>query len=99
MQTLRDKQLEHLTALLHLNSPPPTTTTSSASHAASLPTWKTLVLDKAGTDILSTSLTVPALREAGITLHQCVSPPPPSLDAATLAPLTPQSRGAATHSH
>ncbi|KPV77123.1 uncharacterized protein RHOBADRAFT_25016 [Rhodotorula graminis WP1] len=79
MQTLRDKQLEHLTALLHLNSPPPTTTTSSASHSSSLPTWKTLVLDKAGTDILSTSLTVPALREAGITLHQQLHSDRPAL--------------------
>lgn len=85
MQTLRDKQLEHLTALLHLNSPTSSTRTSTNPNSSQLPTWKTLVLDKQGTDILSTSLTVPALREAGITLHQCAPPP----DATP----TPPSRG------
>ncbi|TNY18267.1 putative SLY1 protein [Rhodotorula diobovata] len=79
MQTLRDKQLEHLTALLHLNSPTSSTRTSTNPNSSQLPTWKTLVLDKQGTDILSTSLTVPALREAGITLHQQLHSDRPAL--------------------
>ncbi|GAA6048160.1 hypothetical protein JCM3770_003690 [Rhodotorula araucariae] len=80
-QTLRDKQLELLTALLHLNSPTSPSSTSAAQHTghAQLPTWKTLILDKTGMDILSTSLTVPALREAGITLHQQLHTDRPAL--------------------
>ncbi|BGP37496.1 Vesicle trafficking between the ER and Golgi [Rhodotorula kratochvilovae] len=83
-QTLRDKQLEQLTALLHLNAAPPTSSSNAHGQGqgqghAGLPTWKTLILDKTGMDILSTSLTVPALREAGITLHQQLHADRPAL--------------------
>ncbi|GAA6021873.1 hypothetical protein JCM10207_004526 [Rhodosporidiobolus poonsookiae] len=78
--TLRDKQVAALSSLLSLNSAPPTA--SSTSHLAQpsqLPTWKVLVMDKAGQDILATSLRVQDLRDAGVTLHMQLHSDRPSL--------------------
>ncbi|NXD32483.1 SLY1 protein, partial [Spelaeornis formosus] len=49
--------------LLALNAPTP-----PPGHAQ-LPTWKCLVLDRTGQDVIATSLRVQDLRDAGITLH------------------------------
>lgn len=77
--TLRDRQVECFRALLALNAPTP-----PPGHAQ-LPTWKCLVLDRTGQDVIATSLRVQDLRDAGITLHVSVcanlarfpSTPPP----------------------
>lgn len=61
--TLRDKQRSALESLLALNA---------ASTGAQLPTWKVLVMDKVGQDVLATSLRVQDLRAAGVTLHVSV---------------------------
>ncbi|GAA6008218.1 syntaxin-binding protein [Rhodotorula paludigena] len=61
--TLRDRQVECFKALLALNAPTP-----PPGHAQ-LPTWKCLVLDRTGQDVIATSLRVQDLRDAGITLH------------------------------
>ncbi|KWU45721.1 putative SLY1 protein [Rhodotorula sp. JG-1b] len=68
--TLRDKQRSALESLLALNA---------ASTGAQLPTWKVLVMDKVGQDVLATSLRVQDLRAAGVTLHVQLQADRPSL--------------------
>ncbi|GAA5970900.1 hypothetical protein JCM8115_007034 [Rhodotorula mucilaginosa] len=68
--TLRDKQRSALESLLALNA---------ASTGAQLPTWKVLVMDKVGQDVLATSLRVQDLRAAGVTLHVQLHADRPSL--------------------
>ncbi|GAA5979618.1 hypothetical protein JCM10908_002984 [Rhodotorula pacifica] len=81
--TLRDKQRTALEQLLALNSSSSTSSsgvTSTQSQGASqLPTWKVLVMDKVGQDVLATSLRVQDLRQAGVTLHVQLHADRPSL--------------------
>ena len=93
MNTLRDRQIHQLNALLSLNSTPSGSSSSSGPAASStsslvangnaLPTWKVLVMDKVAQDVLATSLRVQDLRDQGVTLHMSGSnspvggPPPP----------------------
>lgn len=78
--TLRDKQRTALESLLALNASSSSSSTSTGitataggGHGSQLPTWKVLVMDKVGQDVLATSLRVQDLRHAGVTLHVSVS--------------------------
>jgi len=52
--------------MLNLNS------NSNSSHSSSEPSWKLLVYDKTGQDIISPLLTVKELRDLGVTLHMYI---------------------------
>lgn len=60
LMSLGPKQHAALSALLDLNGTAP---------AASVPTWKVLVLDRLAQDIIAASLRVQDLRQHGVTLH------------------------------
>lgn len=75
--TLRDKQRTALEQLLALNAAPGG---PAGTAGAQLPTWKVLVMDRTGQDVLATSLRVQDLRTAGVTLHVSV-PLAPSYSA------------------
>ncbi|BFZ16058.1 hypothetical protein BsWGS_19097 [Bradybaena similaris] len=60
--SLQEKQINALKRMLNFNQP-----LSKASHAE--PTWKVLVYDRFGQDIISPLLTVKELRDMGVTLH------------------------------
>ncbi|GAA6010832.1 hypothetical protein JCM11491_004557 [Sporobolomyces phaffii] len=85
MSTLRDRQIHQLNSLLSLNTTPSATSTSSlngggpSSTAATLPTWKVLVMDKVAQDVLATSLRVQDLRDQGVTLHMQLHSDRPAL--------------------
>uniref|UniRef100_A0A915LZG0 Sec1 family domain-containing protein 1 n=1 Tax=Meloidogyne javanica TaxID=6303 RepID=A0A915LZG0_MELJA len=62
METLRSRQTAALKQLLNLNQP-------FTQSLAVEPTWKLLIFDGYGQDIISPLLNVKQLREAGVTLH------------------------------
>uniref|UniRef100_A0A915LRB2 Uncharacterized protein n=1 Tax=Meloidogyne javanica TaxID=6303 RepID=A0A915LRB2_MELJA len=62
METLRSRQIAALKQLLNLNQP-------FTQSLAVEPTWKLLIFDGYGQDIISPLLNVKQLREAGVTLH------------------------------
>ncbi|BGP53445.1 hypothetical protein JCM8202_001088 [Rhodotorula sphaerocarpa] len=74
--TLRDKQRTALEQLLALNAAPGG---PAGTAGAQLPTWKVLVMDRTGQDVLATSLRVQDLRTAGVTLHVQLHADRPSL--------------------
>ncbi len=67
MQNIRDKEAQLLGKMLNLAS-------SSASSALVdfNDQWKVLIYDQDGRDIISPLLSVPALRQKGVTLHLLV---------------------------
>jgi len=65
MASLRDRQVEALKAMLALDSNGP----GSSKNNNVEPSWKVLVYDKTGQDILGPLLSVKELRELGVTLH------------------------------
>ncbi|KAF7988530.1 hypothetical protein HCN44_001103 [Aphidius gifuensis] len=62
MMSLRDKQIHALRQMLNLNIPESKSTTA-------VPTWKILIYDRVGQDIISPLISIKELRELGITLH------------------------------
>ncbi|XP_057315820.1 sec1 family domain-containing protein 1-like [Hydractinia symbiolongicarpus] len=60
--SLRSKQIECLKRMLNLNE-------NAANSSSTEPSWKVLVYDRFGQDIISPLLTVKELRELGVTLH------------------------------
>lgn len=70
LKSLREEQIQALTALLSLNDN--TTTISNAASSSTIPTWKVLIMDKLAQDVLATSLRVQDLRDQGVTLHMFV---------------------------
>lgn len=60
--SLRDRQINALKQMLNLNQPEPRLKDA-------VPTWKILVYDRLGQDIISPLISVKELRELGITLH------------------------------
>ncbi|XP_034946975.1 protein sly1 homolog [Chelonus insularis] len=61
MMSLRDKQINALKQMLNLNQP--------ECKATAVPTWKILIYDRVGQDIISPLISVKELRDLGITLH------------------------------
>lgn len=59
---LRSKQIECLKRMLNFNEP-------LRESSSAQPTWKVLVYDRFGQDIISPLLTVKELRDLGVTLH------------------------------
>ncbi|POY76178.1 hypothetical protein BMF94_0901 [Rhodotorula taiwanensis] len=98
--TLRDKQRTALESLLALNASSSssststgTTATAGGGHGSQLPTWKVLVMDKVGQDVLATSLRVQDLRHAGVTLHvQLHADRPPLPDVPAVYFVSPTSQ-------
>ncbi|CAF4952947.1 protein sly1 homolog [Pieris napi] len=62
MSTLRERQLNALKQMLNLNQP-------LTKAVANEPTWKVLVYDRVGQDIISPLISIKELRELGVTLH------------------------------
>ncbi|XP_063376762.1 protein sly1 homolog isoform X1 [Cydia fagiglandana] len=62
MTTLRERQLNALKQMLNLNQP-------LTKGVATEPTWKVLVYDRIGQDIISPLVSIKELRELGVTLH------------------------------
>lgn len=62
MSTLRERQLNALKQMLNLNQP-------LTKNIANEPTWKILIYDRVGQDIISPLVSVKDLRELGVTLH------------------------------
>ncbi|XP_050664917.1 protein sly1 homolog [Leptidea sinapis] len=62
MATLRERQLNALKQMLNLNEP-------ITKAVATEPTWKVLVYDRVGQDIISPLISIKELRELGVTLH------------------------------
>ncbi|XP_071963564.1 sec1 family domain-containing protein 1-like isoform X1 [Antedon mediterranea] len=62
MASLRDKQIASLKRMLNLNAP-------LSKSSLNEPTWKALVYDRFGQDIISPLLSVRELRDMGVTLH------------------------------
>ncbi|KAI4477485.1 hypothetical protein M0804_012602 [Polistes exclamans] len=62
MLSLRDKQINALKQMLNLNQP-------EQKHDEAIPSWKILIYDRLGQDIISPLISVKELREQGITLH------------------------------
>ncbi|KAK0180867.1 hypothetical protein PV327_003204 [Microctonus hyperodae] len=62
MISLRDKQIHALKQMLNLNQPDVKTNTA-------VPTWKILIYDRVGQDIISPLISIKELRDLGITLH------------------------------
>lgn len=72
---LRAAQVQSLLSLLNYNDPAYSHMASGAESDApsSVPSWKVLVMDQTSTDILVTSMSVPVLRENGVTIFPCVA--------------------------
>ncbi|KAF9808752.1 hypothetical protein SFRURICE_016269 [Spodoptera frugiperda] len=62
MSTLRERQLNALKQMLNLNQP-------LTKSVACEPTWKVLIYDRVGQDVISPLISVKELRELGVTLH------------------------------
>ncbi|XP_011313950.1 protein sly1 homolog [Fopius arisanus] len=62
MLSLRDKQIHALRQMLNLNQ------RETKSNTA-VPTWKILIYDRMGQDIISPLISIKELRELGVTLH------------------------------
>jgi len=62
MMSLRDRQINALKQMLNLNQPEPRLEDA-------VPTWKILIYDRLGQDIISPLISVKELREHGVTLH------------------------------
>ncbi|KAH9642909.1 hypothetical protein HF086_011266 [Spodoptera exigua] len=62
MSTLRERQLNALKQMLNLNQP-------LTKSVATEPTWKVLIYDRVGQDVISPLISVKELRELGVTLH------------------------------
>ncbi|XP_050346666.1 protein sly1 homolog [Nymphalis io] len=62
MTTLRERQLNALKQMLNLNQP-------LTKAVATEPTWKVLIYDRVGQDIISPLISVKELRELGVTIH------------------------------
>ncbi|XP_076176675.1 sec1 family domain containing Slh [Ptiloglossa arizonensis] len=62
MMSLRDRQISALKQMLNLNQP-------EQKLEEAIPTWKVLIYDRLGQDIISPLISVKELRELGITLH------------------------------
>ncbi|XP_015588870.1 protein sly1 homolog [Cephus cinctus] len=62
MMSLRDKQINALKQMLNLNEP-------DSRVDIAVPTWKILIYDRVGQDIISPLISIKELRELGITLH------------------------------
>ncbi|XP_072938521.1 protein sly1 homolog [Epargyreus clarus] len=62
MTTLRERQLNALKQMLNLNNP-------ITKELATEPSWKVLIYDRAGQDIISPLISVKELRDLGVTLH------------------------------
>ncbi|XP_076620047.1 sec1 family domain containing Slh [Colletes latitarsis] len=62
MMSLRDRQISALKQMLNLNQP-------EQRLEEAIPTWKLLIYDRLGQDIISPLISVKELRELGITLH------------------------------
>ncbi|XP_012281177.1 protein sly1 homolog [Orussus abietinus] len=62
MLSLRDKQINALKQMLNLNE-------TIAKVDAAVPSWKILIYDRMGQDIISPLISVKELRDLGITLH------------------------------
>ncbi|XP_012266918.1 protein sly1 homolog [Athalia rosae] len=62
MISLREKQINALRQMLNLNDP-------EVKLDAAEPTWKILIYDRVGQDIISPLISIKELRELGITLH------------------------------
>lgn len=62
MVSLRDRQINGLKQMLNLNQ-------SDQRVEEAIPTWKILIYDRLGQDIISPLISVKELRELGITLH------------------------------
>lgn len=60
--SLRDRQISALKQMLNLNQP-------EQKLEEAIPTWKVLIYDRLGQDIISPLISVKELRELGITLH------------------------------
>eukprot|EP00731_Ephydatia_muelleri_P027307 Em0019g180a len=75
--TLRNKQIAALKRMLNFNAP------LSKTASAKEPTWKVLIYDKQGSDIISPLLTVKDLRNLGVTLHLLIDAPREQIADAT----------------
>ncbi|KAJ2950086.1 hypothetical protein O0L34_g11427 [Tuta absoluta] len=62
MTTLRERQLNALKQMLNLNQ-------ALTKSVATEPTWKVLIYDRVGQDIISPLISIKELRELGVTLH------------------------------
>lgn len=62
MTSLRDRQINALKQMLNLNQP-------ESRLEEAMPTWKLLIYDRLGQDIISPLISVKELRELGVTLH------------------------------
>ncbi|XP_045768740.1 protein sly1 homolog [Maniola jurtina] len=62
MTSLRERQLNALKQMLNLNQP-------LTKAVANEPSWKVLIYDRVGQDIISPLVSVKELRELGVTLH------------------------------
>lgn len=62
MSTLRERQLNALKQMLNLNQP-------LTKSVACEPTWKVLIYDRVGQDVISPLISIKELRELGVTLH------------------------------
>lgn len=68
--SLRGRQVASLRQMLRFNQSQGLTSANGAgSAAASAPSWKLLLFDRVGQDLLSPTLNVKALRDEGVTLH------------------------------
>ena len=61
--SIRDKQIEVLKCMLNFNQPLPTNSNLNE------PSWKILIYDEYGQDIISPLLTIKELRDLGVTAH------------------------------
>lgn len=75
--TLRGKQIASLKRMLNFNTP------LSKTASAKEPSWKVLIYDKQGSDIISPLLTVKDLRNLGVTLHLLIDAPREQIADAT----------------
>ncbi|XP_041988060.1 protein sly1 homolog [Aricia agestis] len=62
MTTLRERQLNALKQMLNLNQP-------LTKAVATEPSWKVLIYDRVGQDIISPLISIKELRDLGVTLH------------------------------
>jgi hypothetical protein len=67
MQNIRDKEAQLLGKMLNL-----ATSSTSTAMVDFNDQWKVLIYDNDGRDIISPLLSVPALRQKGVTLHLLV---------------------------
>ena len=95
---LRASQVQSLLSLLNFNDPAFSHLSSGADGEApnGPPVWKVLVMDPTSTDILVTSLSVPVLRENGVTLFpQLHNDRPPLPDVPAVYFVSPTSENIA----